>query len=224
MQGQAASEIIKRVAEDFTLPCGTLADTGYAIPRYRAADETLFDLMQNVLDITTENRGKIFVLYDDYGKLTVTDMEEMLVPILIDEETAENYDFTSSIDRDTFNRVKLFYDNKATGKREVYISQDSKTIAEWGLLQRTESVNPKAAVNPSVRADAMLSRSNRVRRTLSIRNAFGDDRVRGGSSLYVRLTVDGKEIEMRMLVESVRHRYGNGEHFMDLSLRGGMFE
>ena len=33
--------------------CGDLVDTKYVIPKFRAGDQTLFDLMQTALDITT---------------------------------------------------------------------------------------------------------------------------------------------------------------------------
>lgn len=222
--GKKASEIIKELADDFGIRCGTLADTGYVIPKFRAGDQTLFDLMQTALDMTTKSAGRIFVLYDQYGALTITKMEDLFVPILIDAETAGNFNFGSTIDKDTYNRIKLYYDNKDTGKRDVWIQEDSESIKRWGLLEKAESVNPEAAVNPADKAGVMLKKYNRVRRSLSIKNAFGDDRVRGGSSILVRLHIDGQDVDMKMLVEAVRHRYGGGEHFMELDLRGGMFE
>ncbi len=222
--GEKASDIIKQLAEDFQLECGNIADTGYVIPRFRAGDGTLFDTMQTALDITTQATGELFVLYDDCGKLCVKNIADMAVDILVDGETAGNFAYKSDIDRDTYNRVKLYFDNKETGLREVWEAEDSDTISRWGLLQLTESVNPKKATSLPDKAQALLKKHNRVRQTLTIRDAFGDDRVRGGSSLYVSLRIDGKDVRMRMLAESVRHTFANGEHFMDLSLRGGVFE
>lgn len=222
--GKKASEIIKELADDFQLKTGTIADTGYVIPRFRAGDQTLFDLMQTALDMTTENTDRMYVLYDDYGNLTVTDRDEMLVKILIDAETAENFAYQSTIDKDTYNRIRLYHDNKDTKLREVWIAQDSDTMKTWGILEQTKSVNPDKPVNLPAMAQAMLKRYNRVRQSITIRNALGDDRIRGGSSLYLRLLIDGKQVESRMLVEAVRHAYSNSAHFMDLTLRGGVFE
>lgn len=222
--GKKASEIIRELAEDFGLTCGEMEDTGYVIPRFRAGEQTLFDLMQTAIDMTTQNQQKLFVLYDDYGKLTVKNMEDMAVDILIDAETAENFQYASTIDRDTYNRIKLYFDNKDTEKREVWIAEDSANIGKWGLLQMTQSVNPSKAVNLSEKAQAMLKRYNRARQSLSIRGALGDDRVRGGSTLWLSLHIDGKDYQMRVLVERVKHTYKDNEHFMDLTLRGGVFE
>lgn len=219
-----ASEIIKMIADDFGIKCGELIDTEYVIPRFRAGEQTLFDLMQTAIDITTQAQKKLFVLYDDFGKLTLKNMEDMRVDILIDSETAENFSFESTIDKDTYNQIKLYFDNKETGKREVWLVKDSNNISKWGLLQLSESVNPKKPINLVDKANEMLKRYNRVRRSLSIKNALGDYRVRGGSTIWVQLHVDNKDIGMRMLVENVVHKFANNEHFMDLQLRGGIFE
>lgn len=181
--------------------------------------------MQTAIDITTEATKNLYVLYDDYGKLTLKNINDMRVDILIDSETAENFSFTSDIDKDTYNDIVLYFDNKDTNAHEISnIAMDTKTIAKWGLLRKIKSVNPEKPINLDALAKAMLKRYNRVRRTLSIKNAFGDDRVRGGSSIFVKLYIDKREINMKMLVESVKHTYTNNSHFMDLTLKGGIFE
>ena len=220
-----ASEIIKQLAEDFQLQVGDIADTEYVIPRFRAGTQTLFDLMQTALDITTEATKNLFVLYDDFGKLTLKNINDMRVDILIDSETAENFSFGSDIDKDTYNEIVLYFDNKDTNAHEISnIAYDTENIANWGLLRKIKSVNPEKPINLDELAKAMLKRYNKVRRTLTIRNALGDDRVRGGSSLFVKLYIDKQEINMKMLVEAVKHTYTNNAHFMDLTLKGGMFE
>lgn len=221
--GKTATEIITELAKDFDLTCGDLEDTSYVIPRFRAGEQTLLDMMQSALDETTRNTKNVFVLYDDYGKLTVKNMENMGINILVDSETAENYQYTSTIDRDTYNRIKLYFDNKDTMQREVWIAEDSDTISKWGLLQLVKSVNPDKVSSLSEKAKSMLSCYNRVRQELTIRNALGYDSVRGGSSIWLKLTIDGKEYQMRVLVERVRHEFRDGEHFMDLNVRGGVF-
>ena len=220
-----ASEIIKQLAEDFKLTVGDIADTEYVIPRFRAGKQTLFDLMQTALDITTEETKQLYVLYDNYGKLTLKNINDMQVNILIDSETAENFNFDSDIDKDTYNEIVLYFDNKETNKRETCNPQyDKENIAKWGLLRKIKSVNPQKPINLDELAKAMLKRYNRVRRTLTIKNAFGDDRVRGGSIIFVKLYIDKQEINMKMLVEKVKHIYSNNSHFMDLMLKGGIFE
>jgi hypothetical protein len=217
-----ASDAIKQIAEDFQLQIGDIVDTEYVIPKYRGSNEALIDIMQTLLDMTIENTKKIFVLYDDFGKLMLKNIENLKVDILIDSETAEDFSYESSIDKDTYSRVKLYYDNKDEGKRDVWMSYDSNSIKKWGILQLTESVNPKKALNFAEMADAKLRYHNRVKRTLSIQNAVGDTRVRAGASLYVSLNLGDQLLttDKPILVESIKHKFSNNQHVMDLTLRG----
>jgi phage late control gene D protein (GPD) len=199
---------------------GELADTGYTIPKFRGANKTLMDIMQTLLDMTTENTGRLYALYDDFGKLTLKDLEDMKIDLLIDAETAENFVYESSIDKDTYNRIKLYYDNKETGKRDVWMAVNSADITRWGILQLTESVNPKKAMNFGQLADSKLKLHDRVKRTLTIKNAFGDLRVRGGTMLYVNLKLGDVMLTKQIIVETVKHTLTQGHHTMDLTVKG----
>lgn len=218
-----ASEVVSNLAADFQLQVGEIEDTGYVIPKYRGSNETLFDIIQSALDHTLQNNKKMYVLYDDFGKLMLKDIDNMHVEILVDAETAEDFNYESSIDKETYNKIKLYFDNKDEGKRDVFIAQDSSTQAAWGILQLCESINLKKALNPVEKVNALLTLYNRVRRSLSINNAVGDNRVRAGSGVMVNLNLGDVSIDGKwMLVETAKHRYSNNEHLMDLTLRGGL--
>ena len=66
-EGLKASELTKRLAKDFNLNTGTIEDTGYSIGAIVEENQTLFDMIENALDETLLNTGKLFVLYDDCG-------------------------------------------------------------------------------------------------------------------------------------------------------------
>lgn len=218
---KTASDVVKMIAADFKLNVGTIEDTGYIIASRVEDNKTLFDIIQNALDLTLQNRKKLYVLYDDFGKLTLKNVESMKLNLMIDDETAENYSYTSSIDGETYNKIKLSYENKEIGKREIYISQDTSNINQWGVLQYFETI--EETTNGKVKADALLSLYNRKTRNLTIKNAFGDVRVRGGSSIIINLNLGDVIVQNYMIVEKVKHTFKNNEHFMDLTLRGGDF-
>jgi hypothetical protein len=163
----------------------------------------------------------MFVLYDDFGKITLKNISNMQVNLLIDEETGENFDYTSSIDSDTYNKIKLIYENDETGKREVYIAQDGENINRWGVLQYFDKLNE--GENGQTKADALLSLYNKKTRNLSINNAFGDVRVRAGSLLPILLNLGDTKLQNMMLVEKCKHEFRNGQHLMTLTLVGGEF-
>ena len=219
-ENKTAGEFIQMIAQDFNLKTGALENTGYKISRTEI-NTSLFDMIQTVLDMTLTDKGKMFVLYDDFGKMTLRSIENMKVNVLIDEEVAENFDYTSSIDSNTYNKVKLTYDNEETGTREKYVAKHTENINRWGVLQYFDEL--KEGENGQAKADALLSLYNSKTRNLSINNAFGDIRVRAGCLLPVMLNLGDVKASSYMLVEKCKHEFKEGMHFMSLNLRGGEF-
>jgi hypothetical protein len=216
-----AAQLIKTLAAEYQLKTGTIEDTQYIIQKRVEDNSTLFDIIQTALDLTLLNKKKRYVLYDDFSKLTLKDVESLQLDLLIDASTAEDFDYESSIDSNTYNRVKLFYDNKKTGKREVYEVQSGENINKWGVLQLRESIQEKT--NGRAKANALLGLYNKKTRSLSVKNAIGDIRVRAGTSIAVQLNLGDITVNKYMLVEQVKHTFKNKEHLMSLNLRGGDF-
>ena len=220
-QNKTASELIRMIASDYQMNIGDVDDTEYKIASRVEENTTLMDIIQNALDTTLLNINKLFVLFDDSGRLTLKNLKNMIVNVLIDEETGENYDYSSSIDDNTYNRIKLTYDNDKTGTREVYIAQDGNNINNWGVLQHFDTL--QEGENGQAKADALLSLYNKKTRNLTIKNAFGDIRVRAGSMVVVMLDLGDAKIQNLMLVEKCKHEFDDNQHFMTLTLRGGDF-
>lgn len=225
-ENKTASQLVKMIAADFSLNVGTVEDTGFAIASRVEDNTSLFDMIENALDLTLQNNKEMFVLYDDFGKLTLKNISSMYVGepgayLMIDEETGENFEYSSSIDTDTYNKIKLTYDNEDTGKREVYIAQDSGNMNAWGVLQFFDTLSK--GENGQAKADALLQLYNKKTRNLKITNALGDPRVRAGSMVAINLALGDMNVKNFMLVERVTHKFNLDEHFMDLTLRGGEF-
>lgn len=216
-----ATQIIKAIAEDYRLNLGALEDTGY-IFESRTEDNTgLFDMIEFVLAETTRQTGRLYVMYDDFGKLTLKNVENMKLPLLYDNDTAEDFDYTSSIDSNTYNRVKIAFDNKDTGKRDTLVSQSGENMNKWGVLQYYNKENENTFTQ--AKADALLKMYNQKTKSLSLKNAIGDLRVRAGASIVVKLDLADTNVNRFMTIEKAKHTFKNGEHLMDLTLRGGVF-
>lgn len=225
-ENQTADQVLQMIARDYSLRVGTLEPAGYVIPHRVESDVSLFEMIQNALDLTLLNTGQMFVLYDDFGKLVLKSLSSMYVGspgayLMIDEETGENYDYTSSIDDNTYNQIKLTYDNEETGVRDVFMAKSTENINKWGILQYFETL--QKGENGQEKANALLELYNQKTRSLQITNAIGDNRVRAGSMIFIHLALGDVKIKNRMLVEKCRHLYKEGEHWMDLTLRGGEF-
>lgn len=222
-----ASQLIQMIVADFSLNAGEIEDTGYVIASGTEDNKSLFEIILNALDLTIINSGQMYVLYDDFGRLTLKNIANMYVRnesgeyLMIDEETGENFEYTSSIDSNTYNKIKLLCESEESGKRDIYIAQDSSHMNRWGVLQYYDTLSE--GENGQAKAEALLSLYNKKTKNLRITNAFGDIRVRAGSMLVVNLNLGDSKVSSFMLVEQVNHMFKQGEHFMDLTLRGGEF-
>ena len=196
---KTATEVIQMVADDFQLNLGSLEGTGHKIASRVEDNQTLFDIIQNALDETLKATGKMYVLFDDAGKLTLKALGSMKLGMVIDDETAGDYDYKSSIASQTYDKIKLSYENKDTGKREIYIAQDGSHINQWGVLQYTKT------------------------RTLKLQDVLGDVRVRAGTLLVVTLGLGDINLSNYLMVEQVKHTFKESVHLMDLKMRGGTF-
>lgn len=213
----SAGEVVLMIAKDFNLQTGILEDTGCKISRAEK-DKTLFDTILSAIDVTMMQTGKIYVLYDDAGKLTLKNLDNMKLDVLISDTTAQDYDFKTSIDSNTYNQIKLYYDNKDTNKRDVFMAKDTQNINKWGVLQMDESIQD--GVDGQNKAEVYLSLYNKPTKSLSIKDAFGDIRVRAGCLIPVILDIKDMRLKNYMLVESVKHKFDTGIHTMDLVLKG----
>lgn len=218
---KTAAAVIRMIAEDFQLNVGVLADTGYTIASRVEDNKTLFDIIQTALDETLKATSQMYVLYDDVGKLTLKNIGDMKLGLLVDNETAGDFDYKTSIASQTYDKVKLSYENKDTGKREIFIAQDGSSINQWGVLQYYEKIDSTA--NAKAMADALLSLYNTKTRTLKLKDVLGDVRVRAGTMLVVMLGLGDMNLSSYLMVEQVKHTFSNEQHVMDLNMRGGTF-
>ena len=218
---KTAAAVIRMIAEDFQLNVGALADTGYTIASRVEDSKTLFDIIQTALDETLKATSQMYVLYDDVGKLTLKNIGDMKLGLLVDNETAGDFDYKTSIASQTYDKVKLSYENKDTGKREIFIAQDGSSINQWGVLQYYEKIDSTA--NAKAMADALLSLYNTKTRTLKLKDVLGDVRVRAGTMLVVMLGLGDMNLSSYLMVEQVKHTFSNEQHVMDLNMRGGTF-
>jgi hypothetical protein len=216
-----ASDVVKMIANDFKLKTGTIDSTSYVIGSRVEDNQSLFDIVQNALDLTLMSTNKVYTLYSDQGKIYLRDTNNMKLDLVINESVADNFDYTSSIDDETYNDIELYYDNDETNKREYYHASDSNTMSNWGRLRYTESI--KNPANAQDRAKKMLELYNKKTRKLQVKDAFGDYRCRAGASVIVQLDLGDINISNYMLIEKATHTFKKNEYRMDLTL-GGLME
>lgn len=214
---KTATQIIKALCADFNLKTGTMENTAYVIPAVAEENKSAMDIALDVIEETLTNTGNMFVLYDSFGKLTLKNATNMICNQLIYEESAENFDYSSSIDDETYNSVVLYYKGD-DDKIQVFSASNKTRINEWGTLRYFEEVKNKTIAQN--KANSLLKLYCKKTRELKITGAFGNTEVRGGTLIPVKLDLGDIITNNFMLVEKVVHNFDNDHYTMDLTLEG----
>lgn len=219
-----ASDLLNRICNDFKLETGVIEDTGYVEPLVFFDNNTLFDMVQTMIDNTVLNTGELYCLYDDFGKINLRNTKNMVVNKLIRSDNAENFDYSSSIEN-TYNRVKIqAADTEQKGLSNIVVEEDKENIVKWGILQFFENWDKdlnEAEIKD--KAKSILKLYNGVQRSLRVNGCEADVRIRAGFYVLFDYSILGDlpSGEKYMMVDEAIHTFENGKHTMDLTLRGG---
>lgn len=217
--GQTASEIISAIAKDLQLDVSNLPDTGYKIPSFIKTNQACIDIMQDALDQTLLNTGKVYVLYDDGEGLALRASDEWVSEYVIgDKSYMTNYAYKTDIDESTANYIKLVQPDQQTGRTQAVVAQDDYTIGRWGLLQEYRVINGTYnTAQLTEMAQQILANNNRRKRSFAA-EAVGVPGLRAGQLLRVVVSNMGDiDLNQYVLLETVSHSYQNDVHMMSFS-------
>lgn len=215
--GQTAGAILQQISADLQIDTGTVEDTGYQIPSLIEEEQTCFDIIEGALQQTLLNTGVIYVMYDNGTGVSLQRSDNMISNVIIGEKSLlTDYKYKTDIDSQTYNSIKLARPNEETGRADVFIAQDTSTIAQWGLLQLYQSVD--GDVNDAqVKAQAATSLQyyNRRMKTLSV-SSLGIPGLRAGQMVYMHVPGLGDiNLDQYVLLEKVVHTWEQGVHTME---------
>lgn len=220
---KTASEVLKMISTDFHLKTGIIEDTGFVIGRRREDNSSMYDVIETALDLTLANTKKMFVLDDNFGELTLKNIASMKIPdFLVYDGNTENFTYTSSIDKQTYNKIVLMYSDDQKGERTPCVASDEANMNKWGVLQYFDD-SLTSSENGKVKADALLKLYNRKTKNLKLTGVQGNPNVRPGCLIPTLLDLGDVKLKNYMMVEEVTHTLYLDEHTMDLTLVGGGF-
>ncbi len=221
--GITASDVFTKITSDFQLKSEVVNKSTYKLPPKVHDNKTLFEIIQYGIDETLINTGNWYMIRDNFGKLQFVNINTLKTDLFIgDESLLIDYDYTGSIDDDSYNQIKLIKENQETKKREIYIVKDSSTIKQWGLLQYFEKMDENAnSAQIQSRADMLLKLKNRITKKLKL-NAIGDLRVFAGSGIVLGISdleKNGIASNQYFMVTQCSHTFTNNLHTMQLELQ-----
>lgn len=146
-QGLPASDIFKKICQDLAIPFDVYTNSITPVPAQNYSQKTAFQILefainQTLINSDEDNRKYFMYMHetnfeDDYGKdfqdttlfktsgnLTWYCRNTMTVDTLIDDEMLCDYDFEESIDKQTYNEIIVYKDNK------TYLSKTGKTLKQ----------------------------------------------------------------------------------------------
>lgn len=174
-------------------------------------------------EISTDVKRKpIYVAYDDNGLLTVKELNDMVTDILIDASQVEDYEYISSIDRNTFTQILVVREAK-TGSdkhKEAYRTGGAYALEEtkrWGVLQKVYKPDEKD-INAIEKAKVMLDKLARKTHTLRLKGCLGRTIIRPGSGIWLNFDIGDQILNELVYVQAVTHNFSNNKHTMDLDI------
>ena len=147
--------------------------------------------------------------------------------VIGDKSLLSSYQFSISIDKNTYNRFLLVKKDGNSNSLMKYVVEDSGTQKLWGMLQKVINVdenNNKEQMTEIGKQN--LTRYNRESRSFKL-SALGDDSIFAGSGISVNIPqlrtvkiVDNKETDefLDMWVVGCTHNFNKDMHTMELDI------
>lgn len=213
-----AAALLKKIANDYGLKTGMIADTKYPLPDAIHDKKKLYDIICTALDQTYMAKYGMFIMYDDFGSIALKNIRQMaLLSVIGDKSLLRDFSYESSIDKETYNIVQFIQENKEKGTRRVFTRTDPDNIRKWGNLKYYKSIDEKLN-DGQIKdiLDATFELYNRKTETLKL-DSLGDLNIRAGC--FIWLEIEDLQLSQYMLVESCEHKFAGDEHMMSLTMR-----
>lgn len=212
------SELLQNICADRHLQIGSIEETEIKIPGRIEVNREYYEMLRFASDFTTANSGKLYTLFDKGGKICLQSPESMKTTDVIDYDCTQDFDYQTSINENTYNRVHLKLLDDENKEIKSATAEDKSSIAKWGILSYSDYTNNEE-IDIDMKAKELLGFLNRKNRKLKIKDIVGRVNVRAGSLVPVQMMGIGDiDINGFMLVDSVVHKFHEEHHFMDIEV------
>lgn len=214
------NKLFNDICAKFNLKTGTVDASDYTLPGEVCEGKALWDVLQESIDNVLAYTKRLFIIRDNFGELELRDIENLRTDFVIDDENVGmGFDYNIGIDKDSFNQVRLGYEDAGAAERKWGFVYDKDLIERWGTLQLYKLLKaPLPLAQLEERASAMLQLHAKPSRTVRL-NCFGDFRISAGCgvSLQMDRVLAFKGLN-RFYVSSCQHQVSNDKHTMSLTL------
>ncbi|MFZ4454341.1 XkdQ/YqbQ family protein [Salibacterium aidingense] len=209
---QKASDIVKRLCDDFDIPYGVIEDTGFVIPKlYFTKETSLWDMMLTAITETEKETGVRYSIRNVNGELVLRKRASVVTQRIV--EVGKNLtgaSYSRSID-EMRNQVKIIDDDGF----QLKVVRNGELIERYGLMQHVEQKS-QGSVGNTQTADQLLEDLGTIDDEANV-TLLGNPEIVSGTSVYVREPMT--RILGGYFVTSDKHKFTpNGKHELDVKI------
>lgn len=223
-EGKTSDEIFSKICTDFVIPHKIVDRSNFICGPRPYDNKPLYDIIKTSLQDTLINTKQWFIIRDNFGVLEHVNVNSLFSGFVIgDQSGLMDFKYQTSIDSNVYNQIKLFRDNKDSGKRDIFIVNDTinggQNLKEWGILQLYESVPENLNLKQiEQKAEGMLKLCNDTKRTLKL-ESIGIPSISAGSIIACNIADLGDmSLNNYLLVQACTHKISNNMHTMTLEV------
>jgi len=209
-----ASAIVKELCKAFDIPVGTIASTGFVIPKMIFQGKTLWDMIVTALTETRKQNGRKFSVYTNNGKLFMKERKDNIVRWYL--ERGVNILSASRFQsiEDTRTAIKVEAGEKK--KRITSSVKNAALVKKYGLMQHFEMADSDMKKSQLDQLAAQrLKELAKVNEEISV-EALGNVEVVAGTAVYAFESMT--KLAGGFYVTADKHSFEDGVHRMDITL------
>ena len=127
-----------------------------------------------------------------------------------------DYQYEKTIDKDTYNHIKMYRENPDTGKRDIWIAKDSDNMKRWGKLQllvKADDNDTQAMIQDTLQN--YLKVKNKETQTLKL-HALGIKELQAGRGF--KFVLERERINQDMWIVNSTHNFNKDTYTMELEV------
>lgn len=185
-------------------------------------DKTISEVIQDILNKSTQINGKRFNLEMDRDTLVITPFKKIVINPIYHLSNDEIIQVTENVGSVSYNEsieelknsvVVVSGDEKAV--RFVGNAKDEASIKKYGQIQSVVSLDAKEFSNADEIAKTKLKELNRITQNISL-SLLGDFQIKSGRVLTLK--IKKYRLDGDYLIKSTNHSFNDGIHKVDVNV------
>ena len=197
-------EVVYSLEEKYGFHLGQIDKCNSMLYPMAGESVALLDMVKKGCVEVMEKSGEKYILFDDFGYLSLKNEKNLVTDVYIDATQSENYVYTDTIDKNVYNTVRLYSATRGVKAQEC---TDKESVDAWGELILTKKVSGQ--LQTADEAKKLLKEYSRINREIVLKGIRGNSHIIPGSRVWVKMAMGDIYLDGFMRVKKVRHLFEN---------------